>query len=434
MPPSGRHVGIIGAGWAGLAAAVTAVAAGHAVTLFEMAPQPGGRARRVSSPHPDSPALDNGQHLLIGAYRETLRLMALVGVDLSAALWRTPLHLVDAQGRGLRLPPGPPTLSFLRGVWSHPAWTAGERWALLRQAMAWRWRGFACASSLTVGELTRELPQRVRDELIEPLCVAALNTPADEASAQVFLRVLHDALLAGPGSADLLFPRQPLSALWPEPALGWLQAHGAVFAGHHRVQHVERDPAPGAWRVDGAAFDGVIVATPPGEAARLCAAVDPAWAGLARGLQHEPIATVYLHSPGTRLPMPMVRLDADLQQRPGQFVLDHGHWGPAEGHLALVVSGAGPWLAQGQDALTHAAQRQLTQALGPLLRSPLRPVQTLIDKRATFRCTAGLRRPPGRISDGLHAAGDYVAGPYPATLEGAVRAGIQAVRDLWPAR
>lgn len=411
-----------------MAAAVTATEAGHAVTLFEMAPQPGGRARQVTSPHP-GPTLDNGQHLLIGAYRETLRLMALVGVDLDAALWRTPLHLVDAQGRGLRLPPGAPVPAFLRGVWGHARWSAGERWALLRHAAAWRWRGFTCDPALTVATLTRGLPMRVRDELIDPLCVAALNTPADEASAQVFLRVLRDALLAGPGSADLLFPRQPLSALWPTPALQWLQARGAVFT-HRRVQAVTHGHAQ--WHIDGEPFDHVVIATPPGEAARLCAPLNPAWSALAAGLRHEPIATVYLHSPGTRLPMPMVRLDSDTHSRPGQFVLDHGHWGEATGRLVLVVSGAGPWLAQGQEALTAASKRQLAQALGPALRGPLQHLRTLVDKRATFRCTAGLRRPPRHIAEGLQAAGDYVDGPYPATLEGAMQAGVNAARALCP--
>jgi squalene-associated FAD-dependent desaturase len=425
------RVAVVGAGWAGLAAAVAATEAGHAVSLFEMAPQPGGRARQVPAREDGAAPLDNGQHLLIGAYRETLRLMAQVGVDLDAVLWRTPLHLVDTQGRGLRLPPGTPLASFLRGVLAHPVWTWGERWALLRHAAAWRWRGFTCEATLTVGQLTRALPQRVRDELIDPLCVAALNTPADEASAQVFLRVLKDALLAGPGSADLLFPRQPLSALWPTPAMAWLEDHGATLRGHHRVQALRAGrQGPGTWQVDGEDFDRVILATPPQEAARLCGSIAPAWSALADALQHEPIATVYLHSPGTRLAASMLRLDSDAHQRPGQFVLDHGHWGGEPGRLALVVSGAGPWLAGGPAALTAAAVWQLEQALGPALRSPLRPLQTLVDKRATFRCTAGLRRPARHIAPGLQAAGDYVDGPYPATLEGAMQAGVAAAREL----
>ncbi len=422
-------VAVIGAGWAGLAAAVTATRAGHKVTLCEMSPWPGGRARQIHAPpaHATEPAFDNGQHLLIGAYRETLRLMALVGVSLPEALGRAPLQLVDVQGHGLRLPPGSPTLSFLRGVMAHGGWSWGARCALLRHAAAWRWKGFHCDPGLTVSELTHALPRRVRDELIDPLCVAALNTPATEASAQVFLRVLRDALAGEPGSADLLFAKQSLSALWPEPATRWLQAHGATLRWHHRV-HTLQLQGP-QWLVNRDLFDEVIVATTSVEAGRLCRAIAPVWAEQALALQHEPIATVYVRAPGIRLPYPMAQLSCDAR-RPAQFVLDHGHWGGPPGQLALVVSGAGPWLAQGHDALTAAALRQLSQALGPQLHSPLTPLRTLVDKRATFRCTAGLQRPPREIAPGLQAAGDYVEGPYPATLEGAMQSGVQAARGL----
>lgn len=426
-------MGVIGAGWAGLAAAVTATHAGHSVTLWEMAPHPGGRAREVAATpgDPRTEGLDNGQHLMIGAYRETLRLMALVGVDLGQALWRTPLQLIDAQGRGLRLPGGAPTWSFLRGVAGHDTWSASERWALLRQAGAWRWQGFRCDPSLSVTRLTCGLPRRVREELIDPLCVAALNTPASQASGQVFLRVLQDALLAGPGSADLLFPRQPLSALWPAPSVAWLRAQGAALHWHQRVQAL-RPADGGGWFVDGERFDHVVVAATPTEAARLCGAIAPRWAALAQGLRYEPIATVYLHSQGTRLAGPMVRLVSDDLEQPGQFVLDSGHWGGPAGRLALVVSGAASWVARGQEALTTAAVRQLEAVLGPALRGPLQPLQTLIDKRATFRCTPGLLRPAPAIAPGLHAAGDYVEGPYPATLEGAMQSGVAAVHRMAP--
>jgi predicted NAD/FAD-binding protein len=101
-----RRVAVIGGGWAGIAAAVTATAAGHHVTLLEMAPQLGGRARRVD--HNDGVALDNGQHILIGAYSATLALMRRVGADPRQLLLRTPLALIGADGTGLRLTGGAP--------------------------------------------------------------------------------------------------------------------------------------------------------------------------------------------------------------------------------------------------------------------------------------------------------------------------------------
>ena len=110
---SGLGIAVIGAGWAGLAAAVEATRDGAHVTLYEMAPTPGGRARDVASRGGD---LDNGQHICIGAYRETLRLLHAVGVDETAVFERLPLTLVDAEGRGLRMRRGAPLAAFAWAV------------------------------------------------------------------------------------------------------------------------------------------------------------------------------------------------------------------------------------------------------------------------------------------------------------------------------
>jgi glycine/D-amino acid oxidase-like deaminating enzyme len=109
-------VAVIGAGWAGLAAAVEATAQSHRVTLYDMAPQCGGRARSVET---NGLMLDNGQHIMIGAYTELLRLMRLVGADSQRLLLRTPLALLDGSGVGLRLRPGLPVFAFGRAVVEH---------------------------------------------------------------------------------------------------------------------------------------------------------------------------------------------------------------------------------------------------------------------------------------------------------------------------
>jgi predicted NAD/FAD-binding protein len=83
-------IAVIGAGWAGCAAAVELANAGHRVTLFETARTLGGRARAVEI---DGKQLDNGQHILLGAYKETLRLLKKIGVDSDASLMRLPLQM-----------------------------------------------------------------------------------------------------------------------------------------------------------------------------------------------------------------------------------------------------------------------------------------------------------------------------------------------------
>jgi len=230
-----RQVAVLGGGWGGLAAAVEATRRGHQVTVFEMAAHWGGRARRVDI---DGLALDNGQHILIGAYVQTLRMLRTVGVDPGAVFLRMPLRLVDADGAGLRLPPGAPAVAFARGVLAQRGWTVGERCTLLARAAGWALHGFRCDARTTVAELTAAWPMVLREQLIEPLCVAALNTPADAASASVFLRVMRDALFSGPGSSDLLLPRARLSEVWPEPAARWLERQGATLRSGTRVERL----------------------------------------------------------------------------------------------------------------------------------------------------------------------------------------------------
>jgi len=415
---SARRVAVIGGGWAGLAAAIEATRRGHHVTLFEMAPQLGGRSRGVDVA---GMALDNGQHILIGAYVETLALMRSVGVDLDGAFARTPLRVMYPDGVGLQLNPGPPMLAFGSAVLRRRGWRFGERIALLTAAAGWVARGFRCDPLLTVAQLTQRLPRAVRDDLIDPLCVAALNTPSTEASAGVFLRVLKDALFSGPGSADLLLPRVSLSALLPAPTQRWLSAAGATLRLSHRVEGLEADAA--RWSLDGERFDHVVIATTPSEAARLTREIAPEWSRTAAALRYEPIVTVYLQGDGVRLTEPMLALRSD-EHSPAQFVFDRGQLGGPAGLLAFVTSGAQRWVDRGMAATSAATIAQAQASLGV----PLTLVQTLTEKRATFRCTPDLQRPAMRIAPNLHAAGDHVAGPYPATLEGAVRSGLDAIR------
>jgi len=417
---------IIGAGWGGMAAAVRAAQAGHGVTVFETSRTPGGRARAVPAQLTDgrSATLDNGQHILIGAYAECLRLMREVGADPDAALLRLPLALMFPDDTGLALPDAPPPWDALAGIATARGWSVGERLALLARAARWRLAGFRCAPAASVADLCAGLPHRLVHEFIAPLCVSALNTPAHEACGQTFLRVLQDSLFSGRGGSNLLLPRADLGALLPEPAARWLRARGHAVHLGRRVKSIARDGA--GWRVDGEPFGAVIIAAGSTEAARLAAcAGQPAWAAAAQALRFRAIATVYAEQPGahgTLLPHPMLALRTRAG-RPAQFVFDRAPLGGPAGVLAFVVSAF-----EGERAALEA--QVLAQAAEDLGLRGLRVVQTVVEKRATFACTPGLARPPRRIAPGLLACGDYVAGPYPATLEGAVLHGAAAARDV----
>ncbi len=420
-----QRVAVVGAGWAGLAAAVRATEAGHAVTLFEMAGQAGGRARAVAA---GGLALDNGQHILIGAYSRTLALMRSVGANPDALLCRLPLVLRYPDGRGLRLPPGPAWLGFGRAVAGCVGWSLRDRISLLAVAAGWAARRFRCAPALTVDALCHGLTPAVRELLIDPLCVAALNTQASEASASVLLRVLRDALFGGAGAADLLLPRRPLSALLPEPAMRWLAARGAALHPGQRIVEITRSEE--RWALAGREFDAVVLACSAAEAARLTLHIAPGWSARAAALRYEPIITVYLQCPGARLAEPMMAL-AENPDAPAQFAFDHGALGATPGVFAFVISGARRWVDAGLDVAAAATLKQAVAAFPPgTWPQPPALLRVLAEKRATFRCTPGLARPPAAVSPGLWAAGDYIDGPYPATLEGAVRSGEQAVAAL----
>jgi len=421
-------VAVVGAGWGGLACAVGATRAGHAVTLFDAARQAGGRARRVDDLH--GLALDNGQHILIGAYTATLALMREVGVDVDTALLRLPLTLRFADGGGLQVPARlPPPLDLLTGIATARGWAWRDKLGLLRAALRWQRDGFRCAPGASVDLLCGALTPRVREELIEPLCVSALNTPAAQASGTVFLRVLQDALFRERGGADLLLPRVDLGALLPDPALRWLATRGAQLRLGTRVQAVIRQcavaPTEG-WRVDGQPFDRIVLACAPWDAVRLVHAASlpeaAPWLDRTEALRHESIATVYAKAPGVRLRAPLLALRANANA-PAQFVFDRGQLGGPPGLLAFVVSASNAPREALQAAVLRQARTQLD--LGAI-----EALQTVVERRATFACTPGLVRPSMHIAPGLLACGDYVDGPYPATIEGAVRSGSNAAIAL----
>jgi squalene-associated FAD-dependent desaturase len=436
----GRSVAIIGGGWAGLTAALKTRADGHHPELFEMAPNLGGRARSNGvdtapggEPSASSDAytlrLDNGQHILIGAYSRTLFWMRWLGQDSDRAFMRTPLALVKPSGGGLRLPRGNPTIAFAQACLRVREWPLHNRVALLAWAARQRWHGFQCEPQVSVQQLCKGLAPAVQRDLIEPLCVAALNTPAERASASVFLRVLRDALLDGPGSSDLLLPRLPLARLFPEPAQRWLEQRGVAIHKPHRVNSIEATPQ-GAWKVDGKAFDAAILACSSKEASRLVRAINPHWAAQADALRFEPIVTAYYRTATTpsSWPFPMLMLQADDREFPAQFVFNHEAISGQGGVIAAVVSGAGPWVERGQSETDRALQRQLSMHLPQA--SDMKLLAQITEKRATFSCEVGLLRPDAAIARNLFAAGDYVDGPYPATLEGAVRSGEFAATQI----
>ena len=399
-----RRVAIVGAGYAGMAAAVSLAEQGVPVTVFESGPVPGGRARRVVS---QGTELDNGQHILVGAYKELFRLMRLVGAPDDAML-RLPLDLRYVDGFRFAAP-FPGRLGLLAAVFSARLPLAEKMRSVLflRTLQSLRFR---LEEDTTVEALLEKFGQqgRIGHYVWRPLCVSALNTPADQASAQTFLVVLRDALFGGRGASDLLLPRVDLSRLFPEPAARYVRAKGGEVRCGATVRDLEA-----LKREHGA----VIVAVGPHQLKALLP-------GGAPDYSYQPIYTCYLQYPeATRLPFPMLGLADGLVQ----WVFDRGALTGERGRLACVISAQGDHQQLEADELAALCHRELSQAMPGLPRPSWARVSA--EKRATIACTPGAKGLAFRIP-GVQLAGDFTDPDYPPTLEAAVRSGLRAARAV----
>ena len=423
------EIAIIGGGYAGFACAVALARSERVrVTVFESGRVLGGRARVVAR---QDPPVDNGQHLLIGAYTQLLQMMRQVGVS-PKVLESLPLTIAYPDGFELRAARLPAPLHLAVGLARARGLAWRDRVAAAKLIQGLRRRGWQVSPDRPVDRLLAELGQTATlcERLWEPLCVAALNTPATEASAQVFANVLRDSLAAGSASSELLIPRVDLSELFPVPATRWLgrRGHGVRTSDPIRGVRLEDD----VFWLDGgptwAGYNQLVVATAAYHAAPLLAPF-PELAGVRasiEALEHQPITTVYLHyekSPMTGAPM------TGLTGGPAQWLFDRGRLGGPPVLLAADVSARSPFDDQPHEALELAVQRQLEQAYGRL--PPPVWIRTIAERRATFSCIPDLARPGNQTPlPGLWLAGDYTRGPYPATLEGAVRSGLAAARGV----
>ncbi|MCL4747714.1 MAG: hydroxysqualene dehydroxylase HpnE [Burkholderiaceae bacterium] len=452
MTASIAPVAVVGAGWAGIAAAVELARGGYAPIVFDSAPAPGGRARALPITLAGAGLeLDNGQHLMLGAYSACLDLIETVRAGAPAAMRRVRLRLESTDG--LRLVPWnlPAPYHLAAGLLAARAMTIRERLALARMLLRLRRAGWQARPGETVTQMLERLgqPASLRRRLWDPLAIAALNTDSNQACAQTFANVLRDSLGAPRAASDFVLAEPDLTRLLPEPAGRWLVAHDATL--HMRTTVRAMEPGDDGWVLEttrGAfAARAVVLALPPYAATRLLdrsarAAQShlPTFDALER-FRYDSIATVYLAwKPGQPVSLPRWIM---LEERPedrgwGQWLFDRGERSGSR-IAAVVVSARGR-----HDAISplHLAQGIARQVRAQLATPEVADARTVVDKRATFRCTPDRPRlrpdafiaaellagRPGTPYARLALAGDYAHPRYPATLESAVRSGIEAAR------
>lgn len=423
-------VAVIGAGWAGLTAALELARAGIKVLLFEAAAVPGGRARSLEI---EGERLDNGQHILLGACSGVLAQMRAVGVNPDEVLLALPFGLTLRE-------PGRPAFA-LDPRSAHPASLARALFRALDDLpMRARITTVVGAARMLYRPLSADLPVDVWlrahrqpailvSRLWEPLCLAVMNTPGATASARLFQQVLRKALGGNEYDARLLIPRRPLGSIFPEPAADQLRSLGAEIhfgarvcglktCNDGRFLLLQRDGAPVSAR-------RVVLATGARAAARLLPAHPDLVASRAKlqALGERAICTVYL-----RYPRPI----DDLPPMTG-LLGQLGQW-----LFPRAVSGAPHWIA----VVISAAERKVPATWQMVAHEIAETIPELglaqdgrvvCERMATIDARAGVetsRLPARSAQPGLYFAGDHCATDLPSTLEGAVQSGLRAARAL----
>lgn len=409
-------VHVVGAGIAGLACAVRLAAEGRRVRLYEAAGQAGGRCRSYHDARL-ARTIDNGNHILLSANREALSYVAEIGAAESlVGPPRAAFPFVDLEtGERWTLRPGagPVPWWLLDPRRRVPGANLASYLAGLR--LAWAGRAATVADCLDPDD-----PLWAR--FWEPLCVAALNTAPEEASARLLWLVVRESFLRGEAACRPLIPRDGLAASFVDPALALLRRAGAEISFNTRLRALDlaadrvRALDVGGQGVALAAADRIVLAVPPAVAAELLP-------GLEVPDESRPIVNVHL-----RLDRPP-RLPEDLP-----FLGLVGSWADwlfLRGDVvSLTVSAARALAGESGEAIAERLWRDTARALD-LPAEPRPPVRVIKERRATFAETpASLsRRPPARTRwANLMLAGDWTATGYPATIESAVRSGRAAAR------
>jgi squalene-associated FAD-dependent desaturase len=419
---------------------------GARVLVVEARPQLGGRATAFRDPETGE-RVDNGQHILMGCYTDTLRFLNRIGAA-DRVRWQSGLRLLMIDRRGhesvLSLPSLPPPLHFLAGVLAWDALTWSERVSVLKAGSALKGRagstggdtpsGVSIPPDLSVRQWLSQIGQapRLCELFWEPLALAALNQSIDQAEASSFVRVLERVLGPDPAASALVMPAVPLDALYVEPSLGFLadrdcevrvNAPAKITIEDGRVRGVrireEEIASPIVissvpWFAFGSVFD-----EPPVQLRNTLAN--------ASALGSLPIVTVNLW-----FDAPVMRDElVGLPGRNFQWVFDRRAMvGGDVSHLSMVASGAEALVAQSNELLVATALREIRDALPPARSAGLRRGLAVREKRSTFSLAPDAPPRPDMHTPiaGLLLAGDWIQTGLPATIESAVISGHNAAR------
>ena len=408
---------VVGAGLAGLAAAVALARRGRAVALYEASGQAGGRCRSFFD-ETLGRVIDNGNHLLLSGNRAAMRYLDAIGAaDALAGPDRAAFPFLDLR-TGQRWTLRPSAGRLPRWVF-HPDRRVPD--TRLRDYLGALRLPLAGPDRTVAGLLGGSGP--LFERFWEPLAVAALNTPASEGAARLLWPVLRETFARGEAACRPRIARTGLSDALVDPALALLRRLGAEVRFGARLRAVGAEGGRAA-RLE---FGGAAVELGEGEDAIL--AVPPqAAAGLLPGLEaprrSHAIVNVHFRLPEpARAPegAPLVGLVGGTAQ-----------WVFPRGDIASVtVSAADALAAEPAGEIARRTWRDVARALDLDAGAPPPPSRVVKERRATFAQTPeeARRRPGARTAlANLFLAGDWIDTGLPATIEGAIRSGEAAAR------
>ena len=401
---------VVGGGLAGLAAALDLVESGHEVTLYEARPTLGGAVQTLPEREGDpSPPPDNGQHIALGCCTAYLSFLAAIGSEGGLRRERLSLPVFDERGRVSEIGPG------ARGLLGYRHVSLRDRIGIALATRRLARLDPAALDDESFGTLLRRLgcSERAVERFWDVFVRPALNLPCDEASAALGVFTVQTALLGPPEASDLILPVAPLGELHGEAAGRALEAAGATVRTGVHVESLDELDA-----------EVVVVAVPPQESARLLGEPEPE-------LEDSPIVSVHLLFDRELLAYPF----AAFLESPAHWVFDRGrltgHRPKGGGQYLTVVSSGAPELldVRGRDLVELMAGELIARLGGAELlwsRVSREPAATFAGRPGTARA----RRGPATERPNVVRAGAWTDTGWPATMEGAIRSGRAAAREV----
>ena len=410
---------------------------GIPVIVLDARPRLGGRATAFPDRH-SGELVDNGQHVMFGCYRETLAFLRRVGADgnvRTQPALEVPFIATDGRRSVLKCPPLPPPMHLLAGVLAWDAMPWRDRLSALRLAPALLTRSNAGPDETVTAWLRRNGQRsRIVTQLWEPLAVAALNQPIDQAAAAPFVRVLHEMFAPDRTASALVLPTTPLDAMYAAPARAFIESNGGSVHTDALARVVmDGDRILGVdVRGERVETDTIISTVPWHQLRTMFSAIPPALNQIvanAVAMSSMPIVTVNLWYDRVVMEEAFVGLTG----RSMQWVFDKRRvFGESASHLSLVSSAASELTPLGHEELIALAMREVAASLPGARDAKLLRGTIVREKHATFSLAPGQpRRPSTRTPlKGLFLAGDWTDTSLPGTIESAVVSGHSAARAI----